>query len=210
MAFRSKVDGVYVRWCFACHLCPHCLSPELELDHVVMATLTINQILYPCLNLSSRGDHFRRRIGGLSAGVHRLSSVSSVGSRQNLSFTPRLHTKQKDHLDCRPATPDRFERHTLSLDGHRYNQPKASSASVGSTQSTQQTFEDDVDDWEADVVVVGAGVIGLFIADALLSSANPELADVRVALIDSAEPCAGATGAGETADNRDTAFTLRG
>ncbi|CAI5494886.1 unnamed protein product [Closterium sp. Naga37s-1] len=48
-------------------------------------------------------------------------------------------------------------------------------------------------DVEADVVIVGAGVVGLCIADALLMSSP----DTRVAVIDSAWPCAGATGAGE-------------
>ncbi|CAI5984927.1 unnamed protein product [Closterium sp. NIES-64] len=48
-------------------------------------------------------------------------------------------------------------------------------------------------DVEADVVIVGAGVVGLCIADALLMSSP----DTRVAVIDSAWPCAGATGAGQ-------------
>ncbi|CAI5534502.1 unnamed protein product [Closterium sp. Naga37s-1] len=47
-------------------------------------------------------------------------------------------------------------------------------------------------DVEADVVIVGAGVVGLCLADALLMSSP----DTRVAVIDSAWPCAGATGAG--------------
>ncbi|CAI5971420.1 unnamed protein product [Closterium sp. NIES-65] len=48
-------------------------------------------------------------------------------------------------------------------------------------------------DVEADVVIVGAGVVGLCLADALLMSSP----DTRVAVIDSAWPCAGATGAGQ-------------
>ncbi|GJP53384.1 hypothetical protein CLOM_g12538 [Closterium sp. NIES-68] len=47
-------------------------------------------------------------------------------------------------------------------------------------------------DVEVDVAIVGAGVVGLCIADALLASSP----STRVAVIDSSWPCAGATGAG--------------
>ncbi|KAH7439934.1 hypothetical protein KP509_04G082900 [Ceratopteris richardii] len=44
----------------------------------------------------------------------------------------------------------------------------------------------------ADVLIVGAGIVGLSIAHRLLSTT-----DLSVALVDAAEPCAGATGAGQ-------------
>lgn len=48
-------------------------------------------------------------------------------------------------------------------------------------------------DANVDVVVVGAGIVGLSTAATLLQQ-RPKLS---VAIVDSAEPCAGATGAGE-------------
>eukprot|EP00897_Mesotaenium_endlicherianum_P008020 jgi/Mesen1/7246/ME000373S06312 len=45
---------------------------------------------------------------------------------------------------------------------------------------------------EVDVAIVGAGIIGLSLAHELLTST-----DLRVALIDAKQPCAGATGAGQ-------------
>lgn len=47
---------------------------------------------------------------------------------------------------------------------------------------------------EHDVVVVGAGIIGLAVARQLLLSS-----DLSVAVVDAAVPCSGATGAGEYA-----------
>jgi glycine/D-amino acid oxidase-like deaminating enzyme len=48
-------------------------------------------------------------------------------------------------------------------------------------------------DVEVDMCVLGAGIIGLCTSLALLR-ADPQL---RVALVDAAQPCAGATGAGQ-------------
>lgn len=45
---------------------------------------------------------------------------------------------------------------------------------------------------EVDVIVVGAGIIGLSICHEILSQT-----DLSVAVIDKAKPCAGATGAGQ-------------
>jgi heterodisulfide reductase subunit A-like polyferredoxin len=47
-------------------------------------------------------------------------------------------------------------------------------------------------DTEVDIVIVGAGIIGLSIAHTLLHDTT-----FSVALVDRAQPCAGATGAGE-------------
>jgi glycine/D-amino acid oxidase-like deaminating enzyme len=44
---------------------------------------------------------------------------------------------------------------------------------------------------EYDVIIVGAGVIGLSIAHKILSETS-----LSVALVDAARPCSGATGAG--------------
>lgn len=45
---------------------------------------------------------------------------------------------------------------------------------------------------EFDVVVIGAGIIGLAIANRILTESN-----LSVAVVDAAQPCAGATGAGK-------------
>jgi hypothetical protein len=46
-------------------------------------------------------------------------------------------------------------------------------------------------DTDFDIVVVGAGIIGLTIANRILTTTN-----LSVAIVDAAQPCAGATGAG--------------
>jgi len=51
---------------------------------------------------------------------------------------------------------------------------------------------------EVDVVVVGSGIIGLLVARQLLISTQ-----LSVALFDEKQPCAGATGAGETSASSD-------
>ena len=69
------------------------------------------------------------------------------------------------------------------------NSPSSSQSSSSSTlpsrcQSLDQRLE-------YDVVIVGAGVIGLSIAHKILSETH-----LSVALVDAARPCSGATGAG--------------
>lgn len=61
------------------------------------------------------------------------------------------------------------------------------------TAASRQTAATPPTDLEVDVVIVGAGIIGLMTAHALLT-ADPA---VSVVLLDAKEPCSGATGAGQ-------------
>ena len=162
-----------------------------------MATKTFHRIPDPSLHLSCRGSLLRCLSGDPTAVADQLPPCDRNVRRQSCFATPYVYGRYKEQLNLNFSSRGCNWSRNSSLRIHRRIHSKFPSASDDSQQSAIRNVEDDVDVWEADVVIVGAGVIGLFIADALLSSADPELAGVRVALIDSAAPCAGATGAGK-------------
>ena len=103
---------------------------------------------------------------------------------------PRLAPLQRHRQQAlHPATrrSGACTRHWRGVQAHRQLAPLAAAAAAAQAAATASA------DVEVDVCVLGAGIIGLCTSLALLR-ADPRL---RVALVDAAQPCAGATGAGQ-------------
>ncbi|KAJ0573899.1 putative FAD dependent oxidoreductase, FAD/NAD(P)-binding domain superfamily [Helianthus annuus] len=118
-----------------------------------------------------------------------MASISlSLSPNPNHLYNDTVFSPQS-HFLRRVATVSTFSgRHlnnktSLSTSPEKYRREKVAAVRMSSTVSDSHSY---------DVVVVGAGIIGLSIARQLLNGS-----DLSVAVVDAAVPCSGATGAGQ-------------
>ena len=82
-------------------------------------------------------------------------------------------------------------RKSANSSGHDYRYGPVSFCALKDVKSSSSTSRNG-DTFEFDIVIIGAGIIGLTIARQFLMES-----DMSVAVVDKAVPCSGATGAGE-------------
>lgn len=113
----------------------------------------------------------------LASSQHRLTVAATRhgGSQQD----PKESLRPLGGISFRPSAP----RPHLKL---------ASRGPVRSSSAARQAESLFLEELEFDVIIVGAGVIGLTVANQILTQTT-----FSVAVVDAKQPCAGATGAGE-------------
>ncbi|MFS7944967.1 putative FAD dependent oxidoreductase, FAD/NAD(P)-binding domain superfamily [Helianthus anomalus] len=97
-------------------------------------------------------------------------------------FSPRSHLIHRIATVSTLSGRHMIDRTSLSTSPKNYRREKVAAVRMSSTVSDSHSY---------DVVVIGAGIIGLSIARQLLN-----VSDLSVAVVDAAVPCSGATGAG--------------
>eukprot|EP00250_Pteridium_aquilinum_P021266 c25076_g1_i1 orf=408-2072(+) len=142
-------------------------------------------------------DHRLVHTGFISNHYARQSCANGGLSSNSLRFA--------DHSFVQARGNGTFSTNTMTSIRHVYNISQICNAMAADSAETEKAVE--LDKHEAfaaarqtsgleglafDVVIVGAGIIGLSIAHRILSTT-----EFSVALVDAAKPCAGATGAGQ-------------
>lgn len=125
------------------------------------------------------------------ARVKMVAISLTISQNPNSNTNALLHSLPK-HLLCRFSSNSRFFHrpflHNLpsfSASPHKFQTSRSQSLRVSPSSTTSTASH------TYDVVVIGAGIIGLTIARQFLLES-----DLSVAVVDAAIPCAGATGAG--------------